>query len=168
MAPIRQRRRRSRTKGVAALEFALSLTFLAPMMCAAIDFGYYFYVGSSVEEAALAGVRQAVVDFRTNFPGDASCNGIPGLTDKTGTITLGQSTTNGEAYKVMAQPPLNMPAFSGGQGVAVQVTCDDTPVPVSWHILVRADFPPLLKLVAPFMPAGTPGNVRYKATLTSN
>ena len=36
--------RRQRSRGVAALEFALSLTFLVPLLMGTLDFGYYFYV----------------------------------------------------------------------------------------------------------------------------
>lgn len=165
MTPVKQRGRRPRTKGVAALEFALSLTFLAPLASASLDYGYYFYVGSSAENAALAGVRQAVTKFRTDYPADASCTALPGNADKAVVIAFGQSTVTGEAFLTMNQPPLNMGPTTG---VAVQLTCDDNPVPVSWHILVRVDFPPVMGLVAPFMPAGTPGKVRYRVNLTSN
>jgi Flp pilus assembly protein TadG len=163
VTPVKQRRgRRPRTKGVAALEFALSLTFLAPLMGAAVDFGYYFYVGSSAEEAARAGVRQAVTTFRATF-GDPSCTAAPGSVDKAAVITLGQTSATGEAFLVMNQPPLGM-----ASNTQVQLTCDDTPVPASWHIMVRVDFKPAMGLVAPFMPAGTPGTVRYTARLVSD
>ena len=53
--------RRQRSRGVAALELALSLTFLVPLLMGTLDFGYYFYVGTNAEEAARAGVREAVL-----------------------------------------------------------------------------------------------------------
>ena len=52
--------RRQRSRGVAALELALSLTFLVPLLMGMLDFGYYFYIGTNAEEAARAGVREAV------------------------------------------------------------------------------------------------------------
>ena len=53
--------RRQRSRGVAALELALSLTFLVPLLMGMLDFGYYFYIGTNAEEAARAGVREAVL-----------------------------------------------------------------------------------------------------------
>ena len=46
---------------MAALELALSLVFLVPLLMGMLQFGYYFYVASNAEEAARAGVREAVM-----------------------------------------------------------------------------------------------------------
>jgi hypothetical protein len=45
-------------RGSPRSELALSLSFLVPLMLAALDFGYYFYVGANAEEAARQGVQQ--------------------------------------------------------------------------------------------------------------
>ena len=58
---VRTARTRERTKGVAVLELTLSLVFLIPLMMATLDFGYYFYVGAAVQEAARQGLEQAVL-----------------------------------------------------------------------------------------------------------
>jgi Flp pilus assembly protein TadG len=164
--PVKQRRR-PRSKGVAALEFALSLTFLAPLMGAALDFGYYFYVGSSAEEAARAGVRQAVTKFYTDYGNAAVCTSGAGIAE--GIIVANYvSGTNGEPYNVMNQAPLGM-----GANTTTTVSCDGAPVDPSWHVQVQVDFRPAMGIVANFMRAGNPiagqPTVRYlSATLTSN
>src|SRR4029453_12210384 len=61
--------RREKSRGVALVELALSLIFLVPLMLGMLDFGYYFYVASNVEDAARAGVREAAMS------GGAPCSG---------------------------------------------------------------------------------------------
>lgn len=152
---------------MAALEFALSLTFLVPLVGAAVDYGYYFYVGSNAEEAARAGLRQAVLKFRADNPG-STCMTAPGVGQKNVTAAYGQNVNTGEAFQVMDQPPLSMKS-----NTQVALTCDDLagpPVVPIWHITVRVEFPPAMGLAAPFMPAGTPGTgrVRYTARLNGD
>jgi len=49
---------RSRELGVAAIEFALLMPFIAVIVLALVDYGYYFYVGLNATEAArTAGVQ---------------------------------------------------------------------------------------------------------------
>jgi Flp pilus assembly protein TadG len=166
--PVKQRRqRRPRSKGVAALEFALSLTFLAPLIGAALDFGYYFYVGSSAEEAARAGVRQAVTQFYTANGNSAVCTTGAGVAAAVVTANF-VSGTNGEPFNVMNQSPLGM-----GTNTTTTVSCDGVPVDPSWHVQVQVDFRPAMGIVANFMRAGTPiagqPTVRYQTSiLTSN
>lgn len=168
MRPEKQKkqRRRPRSRGVAALEFALSLTFLAPLVGASVDYGYYFYVGSSAEEAARAGLRQAVLKFRADYPG-STCDAGPGIGQKAIVATFLQNANNdGEAFRVMDLPPLYMK-----NNTQVSLSCSDLagapPIP-TWHITVTVDFSPAMGLVAPFMPAGTSGMVRYTANLNGN
>ena len=69
--------RRPRSRGVAALELALSLTFLVPLLMGTLDFGYYFYIGTNAEEAARAGVREAVLASGGALCGTAASNTAP-------------------------------------------------------------------------------------------
>src|SRR5204862_6937759 len=66
--------RRQRSRGVAALELALSLTFLVPLLMGMLDFGYYFYIGTNAEEAARAGVREAVLASAGSACGTPAAN----------------------------------------------------------------------------------------------
>jgi Flp pilus assembly protein TadG len=159
----RPTRRRTRSRGVAALEFALSLTFLVPLAGAAVDYGYYFYIGSSAEEAARAGLREAILAYQAAAGPTTACTGGAGAAAAAIVRTDGEAAGTGEAFQVMNQAPLYMAG-----NTQVQLTCDADPVAPSWHITVRVDFSPALGLVTPFMPAGTPGKIRYRTTLHGN
>ena len=75
--------KRDRSRGVAALELALSLVFLMSLMLSVLDYGYYFYVGSNAEDAARAGVRQAV-----KATGGAACGSAAAIVaEATGELT---------------------------------------------------------------------------------
>ena len=148
---------------MAALEFALSLAFLAPLAGAAVDFGYYFYVGSSAEEAARAGLREAIIAYNAAAGPGTPCTGGPGAGQAAIVGTAGQAAATGEAFKVMNAAPLYMAG-----NTQVQLSCDGSPFDPSWHILVRVDFSPAMGFVTPFLPAGGPGTVRYRTTLHGN
>src|SRR6476659_612370 len=114
--------RRQRSRGVAALEFALSLTFLVPLLMGTLDFGYYFYIATNAQEAARAGVREAVL-----ASGGAAC-GTPasnlartnGQRLVTGSGT-GTACNGSAAACYMNEPPLNMGATGGN--TTIRLTC---------------------------------------------
>jgi hypothetical protein len=168
----RNARSRERSRGVAVLELALSLTFLVPLLLAAIDFGYYFYVGSCVEEAARQGVLQAV--RRTAGGVCGSANAITAYTvvhdtypSTTGPACLGADSVSA-VYCYMNEAPLSM-GGAGGPTVISNLNCDNTPVANSWHITVDVSFPPAAGFYRALLPAGSvTGTVRYSATLTAS
>ena len=158
--------RRQRSRGVAALEFALSLTFLVPLLMGTLDFGYYFYIGTNAEEAARAGVRAAV-----RASGGAACAltgaaiKAAGETPAVGTGAAG--CIGGAAYCYMNEPPLSMGGAGGN--TTVQLLCLTAPVNPTWTITVQVDFWPATTFCKWMMPASaTAGKVRYIATLTSD
>lgn len=51
--------KRPRARGVAAVEFALILPFIAVIVLALVDYGYYFYIGINATEAARSAAMQA-------------------------------------------------------------------------------------------------------------
>jgi hypothetical protein len=155
---------------VAAIELALSMTFLVPLLLSMMDFGYYFYIGAVAEDAAMAGVRaavrqsgggtclatQAVVKLVGEAPAPAGGSG-------TTCITLG----GGPAACVMNEPPLRMGEAAGP--TTVTLTCAAVPgAEPTWSIVVLVDFRPAVGFFAPWMPSGGAGKVRYTARLTSN
>jgi Flp pilus assembly protein TadG len=57
--PWRTKRARTRARGVAAIEFALLLPFIAVIVLALVDYGYFFYIGINATEAARTAAVQA-------------------------------------------------------------------------------------------------------------
>ena len=169
MRQQRQHPKRERSRGVVAIELALSLVFLAPLLLSTLDFGYYFYIGSNAEDAARAGVRQAV-----RIGGGAACGSAPALlADTTGETPAaspgGVGCINGSAYCYMNEPPLSM----GGPGgyTTVTLSCAMVAGTPTWTINVTVDFPPAIGFFAPLMPRPplpVTDKVRYRTTLVSN
>ena len=168
MRQQRQHPKRERSRGVAALELALSLVFLMPLLLSTLDYGYYFYIGSNAEDAARAGVRQAV-----KLGGGAACGSAPALAaDAKGETPAaspgGPGCTDGSAYCYMNEPPLSM----GGPGgyTTVTLSCAMVGGIPTWTINLTVDFPPAIGFVAPWMPKPPlpTDKVRYRTTLVSN
>lgn len=164
---------RDRSRGVAALELALSLTFLVPLMLGMLDFGYYFWIGTNAEEAARAGVREAVT-----ASGGSGCGTAPSNTAKTNgeaAVSSGTGTgcVGGAASCYMNEAPLNMGTTTNTR---VTLTClNGTTVPIApvdptWRISVEVNFWPATTFFKWMMPQSTvtTGMVRYTATVTSN
>jgi Flp pilus assembly protein TadG len=57
--PWRTETSRSRERGVAVVELALILPFIAMIVLALVDYGYYFYIGINATEAARTAAVQA-------------------------------------------------------------------------------------------------------------
>jgi Flp pilus assembly protein TadG len=164
---------RDKSRGVAALEFALSLTFLVPLLMGMLDFGYYFWISTNAEEAARAGVREAV-----RATSGATCGSIVANLAQTNgqlpAVGTGSTCTGGAAYCYMNEAPLSMGGVGGN--TTVTLTCLNggtvpvAPVDPTWRIAVQVDFYPATSFFRFMMPQSTttPGKVRYTATVTSD
>jgi Flp pilus assembly protein TadG len=125
---------------VALVELALSLIFLVPLLVGMLDFGYYFYVGSNAEEAARAGVREAV-----RQQGTVSCTVVATTVATTNAVqmqatnsTSACNATGGDAACYMNQPPLRLGGLSN---TTVTATCNPGgPVDPTWTVQVQVDF----------------------------
>ena len=163
---------------MALVELALSAVFLIPLLVGMLDFGNYFYVASNVEEAARAGVRQAVIKQGTTSctavaTTTATINQVTGPAVATGSAC--NTNVNGDAACYMNQPPLALGAAAGATGhTTVTAVCNPAgPVDPTWTVTVTTHFPlayGMLRLVFP--QSGDPacnGNkcVKYVATVTS-
>ena len=158
---------------MAALELALSLVFLVPLVMGMLDFGYYFYVGTNAEEAARAGVRRALRGGAGALCGSIASNTVIAQEMTVASGGPGPACNGGAAYCYMNEPPLSM----GGNGGAttVTVTCLSPlsipiePVNPTYRIVVRVDFVPALGFFKTLMPAGaTTTQVSYTARLTAS
>jgi Flp pilus assembly protein TadG len=99
--------KRPRSRGVAAVEFALILPFIAVIVLALVDYGYYFYIGINATEAA----RTAAVQASTTA---AALNAGAGPTS-CGDVNIGQVTNawNGS--------PAGAPALAARSYMTTQV-----------------------------------------------
>ena len=164
---------RDKSRGVAALEFALSLTFLVPLLMGMLDFGYYFWISTTAEEAARAGVREAVRASAGAVCGAIVTN-LAKTNGETPAVGTGSACIGGAAYCYMNEPPLSMGGVGGN--TAVTLTCLNggtvpaAPVNPTWRIAVQVDFYPATSFFRFMMPQSTitPGKVKYTATVTSD
>lgn len=163
MKAARRAARRPRTRGVAAIELALSLTFLVPLLMGMLDFGYYFYIGTNAEEAARAGVR-ALVNAGSNKCGTPGANAALAAETTKATGGSGAACVGGAAYCYMNEPPLFMGAASGPTTVTVTCLSAAPNVDPTWQVSVQVDFQPSLGFFKNLMKAGAGGTVRYTAT----
>jgi hypothetical protein len=165
MAAIGHPPRRQRSRGVAALELALSLTFLVPLLMGMLDFGYYFYIGTNAEEAARAGVREAV-----RASGGANCaltGAVVKAAGETPAVGTGTTCVGGAAYCYMNEPPLSMGGVGGN--TTVTLNCLTAPVNPTWTITVQVDFWPATTFCKWMMrQSATAGKVMYTTTLGSD
>ena len=165
MKPAARAPRRPKSSGVAALELALSLVFLVPLLTGMLQFGYYFYVASHAEEAARAGVREAVLRGG-NCAGGALIK-TEGEAPATG--GTGNACTGGAASCYMNEPPLGLGNPSSTNVTLECFTPTTTPAGPNptWRITVRVDFQAALGAFKSLLPAAPGGKVRYTATVTS-
>jgi Flp pilus assembly protein TadG len=155
-SPLRSRTRRSRQRGVAALEFALAMILFLPALFLILDWGYYYYVAITATEASRVGARQLWNQSVTN------CSNTTPVTTAT-TLVQGSS---GDAKTYMAT--IGMDSYT-----TVTASClptASTPVGLSnpvWTLQVKVDFPlpvPTLGLGIPR--SATPGNGLFTQNLT--
>jgi hypothetical protein len=173
MKPAARTPRRPKSSGVAALELALSLVFLVPLLMGMLQFGYYFYIASHAEEAARAGAREAVMKGGTCAAGGALIIAEGQAPPGAGTGNACIQNGGGAAACYMNEPPLNL----GGVGsTTVTLECfnlatlppNNVTVDPTWRITVQVDFQAALGAFKSLLPAGTGGKVRYTATVTSS
>ena len=162
---------RDRSRGVAVLEFTLSLVFLVPLLMATLSFGYYFYIGSNAEEAARQGLGQALAMA-------TPCAGLPGppvcaaavaaavTAPAVGTPPSSPCTSLGAAACYMNADPLNLGTAAN---TTVTCLCATGPTNPTYTIGVQVDFIPAVEYFRSLFPAGTaPRTIRYTATLAGN
>src|SRR5262245_33002932 len=167
--------RRAKSRGVALVELALSLIFLVPLMLGMLDFGYYFYVASNVEEAARAGVREAAL---TGGAGVCAGGGFPTIDPRAAAIELpatvtGQlcNATGGDAACYMHQSPLML---GGAANITVTADClvlaGPPVINPAWRVTVQVDFPLPHPFLFPLLKQSTRvlGWVYYKSSVTSS
>ncbi len=126
--PWRTKTSRSRELGVAAIEFALLMPFIAVIVLALVDYGYYFYIGINATEAARVAAVQASTTAAAMNAGAGPAGCTTAAEPNIGLVVSGSP----------APSPLPAPAQAGkdymtnqvsstiGSGTLVLVTCATT------------------------------------------
>jgi Flp pilus assembly protein TadG len=157
---MRSRRtgQRKRERGVALLEFALTLPFLTFLMLGTIQYGHYFWITLNAIEAAKVGLAMAVAQQQTT--GATNCTDTL-VTDKANIVEAAGNTaantyftTNAASIASYATPTMSC--------ISAAVNGVNLPVP-SWQIVVKMDFPPVIGFRLPWMKASTTltGGITY-------
>jgi Flp pilus assembly protein TadG len=150
--------KRSRQRGVAAVEFALILPFIAVLILAMVDYGYYFYIGVNATEAARATAAQMSATA-------AAMNAGAGVTNCSDLLI---ATVTGPAPAIPAQTAKTYMSTTVNAAFAGYTTATFTCTVVAgraiFGVVVTVDFPPASGSVHFGLPrsATTPGHLRYR------
>jgi Flp pilus assembly protein TadG len=142
------RRRRDGRRGAAALELALSMFVLTPMLLGIIEYGYYFYIGINVVEAERAGLIAA--SHRTGV-GATCATTTQAVNDATGAVS-GYFGLNSLGSIVTVMSSSDHPSCATG-----------TSWP-TWSMSLIVDYRPLFGFTMPWEKRSpVTGYLRYRA-----
>jgi Flp pilus assembly protein TadG len=152
----RPKHKRAQQRGAAAIEFALSLVLLIPLIFGVLDYGYYFCVAVSTVEATRVAARQIAGQNVGSAVGACSS---AAATAAIAVVTT-PATSAGVAY-------MNQVGMGQGPNTTVTATCVTTPVTPTWAVKVQVDFRPLVGFLRAGMHASTvtPGYVEFSQSL---
>lgn len=140
--------RRRKSRGVAAVEFALIVLPFSVVMFGLIDYGWYFYVDLASTNAVREGARAA-----TTISGPCTSNPNTPTPSQAGTAAV-------NAYLAGILPT--------GYTTTITPTCDDHTLPSGdpiYTFSLQVTFPPLTGSTLVPLP-GTPGHVQVNTSAT--
>ena len=144
---------RGKERGAVAVEFALSLFLLIPLLLATLDYGYYFWVALHAAEAANAGARAGAAIIRVTNCADAARVGSfasPVSTAPQNAAYAAKVAVDAE----MAKTGLTATMWQNSPGGITQ-DCQAISGSPTWWVTVRVDFPPPVRYMLSFMPQST-------------
>ena len=153
--------RRVRDRGAAAVEFALVLIFVTPLVLGLLDYGKYMYVSVVANEAVRMGARELSLMSITN------CGNT---TPRNNAITAAQATT-GATRTYLTQIGLGAVGTAGGVQTTVTATCQTTvgatAADPTWKLVVQVDYQPTIGYLTThnLMPKGGGTTARVNASL---
>jgi Flp pilus assembly protein TadG len=147
----RRRNKRAGQRGAVAVEFALSLFLLIPLLLGTLDYGYYFWVALHAVEAANAGARAGAPAIVST----ADCSN-PGAAAAAATAAV-----NAE----MAKTLLPVPSWTVLPGRTTQ-GCQIVSTVPCWGVQVEVHFSPPVAFMLPFMPASSAAGMTRFTTKT--
>ncbi len=134
--PSEHRARPVRSRGVSIVEMALVLPILLMLSFGIVDYGYYFYVKSTIQGAAQSGARAAIVSGATNANVTSAVSTVmtaAGLQSSGYTVTTNptdvSTAASGSTVTVTVACSWgtvgyhNLPTAMGGIPSSKQVTC---------------------------------------------
>jgi Flp pilus assembly protein TadG len=138
--PWRTNTSRSRERGVAAIEFALLMPFIAVIVLALVDYGYYFYVGINANEAA----RTTAVLASTTAQGLNGGNGPTSCNDTNIALVKGAAAAPAQAANAYMTAQGNS---TMGSNTTATVACSTaggvtTPLKYVFSVTVQVVFAP--------------------------
>jgi Flp pilus assembly protein TadG len=122
----RSKCKRAQQRGAAAIEFALSLVLLIPLIFGILDYGYYFYVAVTTVEATRVAARQ-IAGLAVGNCGSAAATATAAL--------VALPTGAGTVY-------MNQIGQAGN--TTVTATCGTLPADPTWNVKVQVDFRPVI------------------------
>jgi Flp pilus assembly protein TadG len=131
-----KRARRQRSRGAAVIEMTLFLPLLMLLVFGMIDYGYYFYVSMTANEAARLALRTA------SSTTTGACGGA-----STAAATVAKTALKDYMTTIGMGAPANLTS-------TVECVVDATLIPL-WHVKVQVDFPPAVGFIKSIMRTST-------------
>jgi Flp pilus assembly protein TadG len=153
--------KRSRQRGVAAVEFALILPFIAVLILAMVDYGYYFYIGINATEAA----RATAVQMSASAAALNAGAGVSSCSDPLiATVTGPAPALPAQTAKTYMLTAVNA-TFAGY--TTASFTCTVVTGKAIFGVVVTVDFPPVSGSVHFGLPRSTTttGHLRYRTPI---
>jgi Flp pilus assembly protein TadG len=134
-----KRARRQRSRGAAIIEMVLFLPLLMLLVFGMIDYGYYFYVSMTANEAARVAARTASST----------------LTGVCGTATAATAASNASAALSSYMAQIGMGTSTNLSSTVECVPDVALALNPLWHVKVTVDFPPVVGFIKSLMKAST-------------
>ncbi len=139
--------KRDGQRGAAAVEFALSLFVLFPLLAGMLNYAYHLYIGLNVVEAERTGLVTAA-----RKTGVGACTNTSGAATAAASAVTNYFTAVGLGSVVTVALPSSTPA------------CATTPASPTWSMTLVVDYKPLIGKVMVWDKASPiSGKLRYTA-----
>jgi Flp pilus assembly protein TadG len=148
---------RNGQRGAVAVEFALSLFLLIPLLFGMLNYGYYFWVGLNATEGAQMAARSGLMNGSTPLSACPTAFTTPSLATQQG---LALSAAQNYVANKTGLPTSYVTLVSSVSG---NNACSASPF--GWKMAIQVDFPPIAPFTLPFMPASSiSGRTKFTTT----
>lgn len=145
--------KRDGQRGAAAVEFAISLFVLFPLMAGMLNYAYHLYIGLNVVEAE-----------RTGLVAAARTSGVGACVITGGAISAATGAVSNYFTSVGLGSVVTVATLSGQPSPSSTPSCAITPVSPTWSMTLAVDYKPLIGKVMVWDKASpVSGKLRYTA-----